>query len=442
MSLQRLLFTALFTPISKGRWGLPICFWGEPGVAKSALIEEVAATIALYCEVLSPGERGEGAFGCVPVPKNVEGCRREIDRDGESVLTFNTHTVLTYPAPEWAEKMGDGGVLFLDELTTAPPAIRPALLGLINDRRIGGSTLNGRVRVVAAANPPELVPDCYELPSPVMNRMGHIDWPAPTVEEHASYMMRASTGNGGHVAPSVNASEEEARVLAAWPDAWAWAVGLETAFLRARPAFKNLCPGSKAHAEFIGSRKASKLPIVGFEGARGWPSDRSWELATRALAGAKVHSLDGAETEQLVAAFIGAGVAEEFFAWVAEQDLPAPADLLDGRTTFVPDHSRVDRTHAVFSGCATLLTAARCDRRVARKDAFYAIVEAYAKAGVALDVAAASLQVVCSAPAKSYAKGEGDGGNGGFLFKQPTFARAFAQYMHAAGVIGKASRST
>jgi hypothetical protein len=226
-------------------------------------------------------------------------------------------------------------------------------------------------------------------------------------------------------------------VLAAWPDAWAWAVGIETAFLRARPVFKNLCPGSKAHAEFISSRKAAKQPITGFEGTKGWPSDRSWELATRALAGARVHSLDGEETEQLVAAFIGEGVAGELFAWIADQNLPAPADLLDGKIVFVADHTRIDRTHAIFSGCATLLTSARCERRVERKDRFYAIIEAYVRSGVALDVAAANLQIVCAAPAANYAKGEGDGGPNGFLFKQPTFFKEFAPFMYAAGIAKK-----
>ena len=127
---------------------------------------------------------------------------------------------------------------------------------------------------------------------------------------------------------------------------------------------------------------------------------------------------------------------------MAAQDLPAPADLLDGKVAFVADHARIDRTHAVFSGCATLLTAARCERRVARKDAFYGIIEAYAKQGVALDVAVTNLIAVMNAEASAYAPGEGDGKGSGRLFKIPLFCRELMPYLKAAGLIPEAIRPT
>src|SRR5207248_8810483 len=46
------------------------------------------------------------------------------------------------------------GLLFLDELTTAPPAVQAAMLRVVLERVVGDVTLPPAVRVVAAANPP------------------------------------------------------------------------------------------------------------------------------------------------------------------------------------------------------------------------------------------------------------------------------------------------
>jgi len=41
---------------------------GAPGIGKSQRVKALATSLGWDCEVLSPGERGEGAFGVVPVP--------------------------------------------------------------------------------------------------------------------------------------------------------------------------------------------------------------------------------------------------------------------------------------------------------------------------------------------------------------------------------------
>src|SRR5260370_41568839 len=95
---DKTLHILLFTPLSSGGWGLPVLWWGPPGVGKSAVIEELEHRYGLPVETLSPGERGEGAFGVVPVP--VDG-------------------VLRYPPPDWVTRMADGGIVFLDEISVA-----------------------------------------------------------------------------------------------------------------------------------------------------------------------------------------------------------------------------------------------------------------------------------------------------------------------------------
>ncbi len=338
-----LIKAALFTPLSFNRWGLTLLNWAEPGCAKTALIEEICATYGLPCETLSPSERGEGAFGVVPVPS------------GEGA-----NMVLNYPRPEWTQKFDvkKRGVCFIDEATSTPPALQAPLMGLILAGRIGGYTLPPGVRRMAAANPSDIAAGGFDIAAPVANRMGHIDWTTPSVEEHNAYMMRGTTGSGASAGDEFSAEAEERRVLAGWGEAWARAVGLEGAFLQRRPGLKNQCPKA-------GDPKAS----------RAWASDRTWEMATRALASAALHSLTEVETEEFVGAFIGEGTAGEWFTFMKEQDMPDPADVLDGRVEFKHNKSRLDRTVAVLGACVTLVAPPAAAKRAARSSALWGLLE-------------------------------------------------------------------
>lgn len=336
-----ILKAALFTPIGKGRWGLPMLLWGEPGVAKSCIVEETCLRYGLPVETLSPGERGEGAFGVVPVP-----------------IGSGAETVLRYPRPDWTEKFDNaGGVVFVDEMTTAPPALQAPLLGLLLAKRLGGFTFGPRVRVLGAANPPELAAGGFDLASSVANRVGHLHWPAPSVEEHSAYMLRGDVGKGDEAETQFDAEAEEARVEKQWPDPWAKARGLEVAFLMRRPALKNQCPPA-------GDPKAS----------RGWPSDRSWENAARAFASAEVHRLSETEREEFAASFIGEGAAGEFFGFAQDQDLADPAKVLDGKEHFTHSSARIDRTAALLAGCTALVTPTGSTRRKERTEALWELV--------------------------------------------------------------------
>lgn len=350
---------ALFTPTRRG-WGLPAILWGEPGIAKSSIVIEVCSDLGLPVVVLSPGEMGEGAFGVVPVPG-----------------TKAKSGMLTYPAPEWVSYLDNGGVCFIDEIVCCPPAIAPALQGLLLDGRVGGTRLKRRARPFGAANPPELATSGYELSAPNANRCGHVNWPAPTVEEHTAWMLSGAGGSGGEeqvddgimaIQPRADKSVAlnlEERVLAAWPAAWARAASLETSFLRAQPGKKNMCP---------------KPDDPG--AARAWPSDRSWENATRALASAQVHGLDQKTTEVFVEAFVGGGAAREFFSFIEAQDLPDAAGVLDGRVEFKHARARLDRTVAVINGTLALLVPvpdkddkAANARRKARAERWWALLD-------------------------------------------------------------------
>lgn len=356
-----LLHCAIFTPLANGHWGLPLLFEGEPGVGKSAIIEAYAAKCDLPCEVLSPGERGEGAFGVVPVP----------------VKQKNGSWLLTYPAPEWTAPMeGDaGGIVFVDEANTGGVALQPALMGLIHARRIGGHTLGPRVRVFGAINPPELAANGSDLAPPIANRFGWVKWKTPSIEEHVAYMLgQASTGDDVHV----DAKAEERKVLAHWGEAYAKAVGLETSFLSAQSDWKNKCP------------KAND-PTV----SRAWPSDRTWEMATRALASSYVHRLSDVDRDEFVTAFVGHKAYQAFATFIEQQDLPNVADLLDGKISFKHENKRLDRTAAVLNSAVALITPSSAKHRIERASTLWGLLGSIG--GSALDLIVPPVQSLINA---------------------------------------------
>lgn len=344
---DRLIHAALFTPMKWG-WGLPLLFWGQPGIGKTSVIESYAERCGLPCRVLSPGTDGEGAFGVVPVPQ-----------DG----------VLTFPPPAWTAAMQNGGLVFVDEATSAPPILQASIMGLLTARRIGAHVFGPRVRVMGACNPPEIAANGFDLSSPLGNRFGHIDTEPPTVEEHRAYMLRSA--DGGDEAP-IDARAEEARVMLAFPEAFAYAIGLESAFLAAKgAAFKNNPTGAKLTAT---GREQATTARRG-KGPRAWPSDRSWEYAVRAFASAEVHGLSALERDQLIAGFVGPEVAESFTIFVEELDLPSIPDLLDGKVSWKADSTRLDKTAAVFTSACALVTPPNATNRESRAKAFWELLE-------------------------------------------------------------------
>ena len=67
------------------------------------------------------------------------------------------------PGLGWRLAEAGRGLLFLDELSTAPPAVQAALLRVVLERVVGDLTLPDEVAVVAAANPPDQAADGWDL---------------------------------------------------------------------------------------------------------------------------------------------------------------------------------------------------------------------------------------------------------------------------------------
>jgi hypothetical protein len=355
MALVNLIRAALFTPGPEKYWGLPLFLWGDPGIGKTHIIQGLAESYGLALERLSPGERGEGQFGVVPVP----------GADG----------FLHYPAPAWAAKFENAaGVIFVDEANTAPPgSIQSALLGLVQLRTIGSHKFPLRTRTIAAANEVADAAGGWDLPLALANRFGHLNVDRPDAAEWGVAFLNRFTASEG---ASVDAAAEEKRVLDAWDGADARARGLVNGFITRRPEL--------LHAK----------PKRGAKG-KAWPSPRTVTYAAHALAGAQIHGLTESESDELVAAFVGESWVSEFVAWRVNADLPDPEAVLDGKAKFTHDSRRLDRTLAVLGSCAALVAPKLAANRKARAGKCWQIVDAVMED--AADVAIPAARVLVNA---------------------------------------------
>jgi len=329
-----ILRAAVMTPASKG-WGLPIIIEGEPGTGKtSQVVDCVASASGLASHVL------------------IASLREPADFLGFPVVSEGT---MSYAAPTWANDLvnADGGLVFLDELNTAPPAVQAALLRVTLDRVVGDVQLPGRTRFVAAQNATDDAAGGWDLAPPLANRFGHIKWDAPNVDDWTTWLLDDSRD----LEPAVSVKELEAEITKQWPNMWSRARGLVTGFLRRRPEFLHKMPGAEDPQR-----------------SKAWPSPRSWENATRALASSYVHGLGDDATNIFFGAFVGDAVAYEFFNWLAECDLPDPVDVLEGRVEFKHDKFRLDRTAAVLNSCIGLVIPEDSENRNKRASTLWVLL--------------------------------------------------------------------
>jgi len=291
---------------------VPVLLWGAPGTGKTSAIRAMATAMGLPCETVIASIREPSDFAGLPVV---------------------TGNAVRFAPPLWAIRLAEAGtgVLFLDELSTAPPAVQAALLRVVLERTVGDLTLPSDVAVVAAANPPEQAADGWDLSAPLANRLCHLSW-------ETSPRSIADGLAGGWAAPQVPLLAPD------WLAAEQLHKALVAAFLQVRPALAIAPPSSAAEA------------------GRGWPSPRTWEMAARLLTAADAARASGQARSALVRGAVGDGAGVEFLAWLVEMDLPDPEEVLANPASFrLPE--RGDRAYAALASIAAAVAAEPTPRR-------------------------------------------------------------------------------
>jgi MoxR-like ATPase len=272
----------------------PVMLWGAPGVGKSRIVREVARAADVPLVDLRLAQMEPTDLRGIPF------------RDGARV-------VWSIPAmlPD-ASRHGERGILFLDEITSAPPTVTAAAYQLILDRRLGEYRVPEGWAIFAAGNRHGDRGVSYQMPAPLANRFTHYEL-EPQLDDWVAWAHREGI---------------DARLIG---------------FLRFRPEL-----------------------LFDFEPARhraAFPSPRSWEFAHRALAkfGARPELLaDG------LAACVGEAAALALRAYLDHLGrLPDVAAIAAGKSTDVPQG--IDLQYAVAA--ALVRRVARLARGAARRSA-------------------------------------------------------------------------
>ncbi|MFC6016229.1 AAA family ATPase [Plantactinospora solaniradicis] len=304
---------------------LPVLLWGEPGIGKTAALNQLAAALDLPLTTVIASVHEPSDFSGLPVV-------------GDDPAVQG----VPMAPPDWAVRLvrSGRGLLFLDELSTAPPAVQAALLRLVLERRVGALRLPAGVRIVAAANPRASAADGWELSPPLANRFVHLQW----TYDH-DVVVR---GLGG-----------------TWPRAslpWLDPERLAGAVTFARRAVCGLLAARPALVHQLPSNEARR--------GGAWPSPRSWEMTLRLVAFAAAAGTSREVLSMLVRGTVGDGPGLELLASLDRMDLPDPEVLLaDPAAAELPE--RGDLRQAVLDG---VVEAVRKRPERSRWDAAWALL--------------------------------------------------------------------
>lgn len=244
----------------------PVMLWGPPGVGKSQMIAQIASRHGVPLIDIRLSQMEPTDLRGVPFRKG-------------GLVEWSVPALL----PD-VSRHGPRGILFLDEITSAPPTVTAAAYQLILDRRLGEYQVPDGWVIFAAGNRYGDRGVTYVMPTPLANRFTHYE-----IEAH----------------------------LDDWV-AWAHASCIDErviAFLRFRP-------------DLLFDFNPAQSPTA-------FPSPRTWEYAHRALG--KFGDTPALLRDALQAC-VGPAAGIELKAFVDNMDqLPDIDAIVQGRGAVVPE---------------------------------------------------------------------------------------------------------
>jgi hypothetical protein len=135
---------------------IPVFVWGSPGIGKSSIIKQIAVDknlefVDLRLSLLDPTDLKGIPF---------------FDKDNHEAV---------WASPNFLPKNPDSkGILFLDEINTAPPSVQASAYQLVLDRKVGDYELPKGWSIVAAGNHESDRGVVYRMPPPLANRFVHL----------------------------------------------------------------------------------------------------------------------------------------------------------------------------------------------------------------------------------------------------------------------------
>jgi len=135
---------------------IPVFVWGSPGIGKSSIIKQIAIDkglefVDLRLSLLDPTDLKGIPF---------------FDKDNNEAV---------WASPNFLPKNPDSkGILFLDEINSAPPSVQASAYQLVLDRKVGDYELPSGWSIVAAGNNESDRGVVYRMPPPLANRFVHL----------------------------------------------------------------------------------------------------------------------------------------------------------------------------------------------------------------------------------------------------------------------------
>ena len=307
---------------------VPVILWGPPGQGKTSVIKALAEKSNRHLEIILASIREPQDFAGLP-----------------SIVNGKMSLV----APDWAQRLADtdSGILFTDEVNTAPPSVQAALLRVCLDKVAGDCELGADTSVIAAANPPEQAADGWDLAPPLANRFCHLDWSLPLEVVRMGLAGQWPTYDFTKVDSKKlkNETERENAII--------------SGFLTSRPDLVTALPSSNA------------------DQGRAFPTPRSWVSASLLSAFVSATNLSEGVRRLLLKGSVGVAAAAEYITFRDNLDLPNPDELLAAPEKLsLP--ARADQIYVLGAG---ILNALGRDNSAERWHAAGKVLEKIVEAG-------------------------------------------------------------